>query len=145
MENSTLDHLVLKIKLIQSPTLYYQKFHHPNIWRHLSLYKNTRIGDSSSTKKPVQAVMHNNPSKNHTQEAGYWGKVCLKRKVFSCLQKGNKDGASLASCGRKFQNLGPVTESPPNAPERKACPDDPNTWVGTECVSDTQLTLPTKA
>ena len=45
------------------------------------------------------------PLRHHSPRESY-----QKRKVFVCLQKDSKDGASLASCGREFQSLGVATE-----------------------------------
>ena len=67
--------------------------------------------NTSNTKNIVKAVMHNNPFKNPTQAASHWGKACLKRKVFACLRKDSRDGASLASSGKEFQSESSNTES----------------------------------
>ena len=95
-----------------------------------------------SQKSFFVSLRHDNPLKNPAQIASYWGKDCLKRKVFDCLWKDSKDGASLASCGKEFQSLGAATEKALSCVhlrhtcegcgrERKPSPDD---WQTMCCI-----------
>ena len=61
-------------------------------------------------KTRSKAEKHTHPLKKPAQATNHQGKACLKRKIFTCLWKSSKDGASLAPSGREFQSLGATEE-----------------------------------